>query len=118
MCAFVTASTKLGSQLFRRVVQAEYVEKLESVFQQIDDSGQGMITEARLNEILQDPKVAVYFQTLDLDVHEGRDSSKFHSAQASVSNAHSSKPESELDLACMAGTALFHILDNGDAGRS
>lgn len=62
--------------------KAEYVEKLESVFQQIDDSGQGMITEARLNEILQDPKVAVYFQTLDLDVHEG--------------------------------TALFHILDNGD----
>jgi len=62
--------------------KAEYVEKLEGVFQQIDESGQGMITEARLNEILQDPKVAVYFQTLDLDVHEG--------------------------------TALFHILDNGD----
>ena len=37
-----------------------------------------MITEARLNEILQDPKVAVYFQTLDLDVHEGRVPSKLH----------------------------------------
>ena len=51
--------------------QAEYVEKLENVFKQIDDSGQGMITEERLNQILEDPKVAIYFQTLDLDVHEG-----------------------------------------------
>ena len=41
------------------------------MFQQLDDSGHGMITEERLNQMLEDPKVAVYFQTLDLDVHEG-----------------------------------------------
>ncbi|OLQ02052.1 hypothetical protein AK812_SmicGene15157 [Symbiodinium microadriaticum] len=38
---------------------------LEIIFRAIDDSGDGIITEARMNEI------AAYFQTLDLDVHEG-----------------------------------------------
>ncbi|CAJ1449447.1 unnamed protein product [Effrenium voratum] len=62
--------------------KAEYVGKLESVFQTLDESGQGMITEDGLNKMLADPKVKAYFQTLDVDVQEG--------------------------------TALFHILDNGD----
>ncbi|CAK8990172.1 unnamed protein product [Durusdinium trenchii] len=51
--------------------KAEYVEKLEAIFRAIDDSGDGIITEARMNEILSNDKVAAYFQTLDLDVHEG-----------------------------------------------
>ncbi|CAK9027574.1 unnamed protein product [Durusdinium trenchii] len=41
-----------------------------------------MITEERLNAMLENPRVKAYFDTLDLAVHEG--------------------------------TALFHILDNGD----
>lgn len=51
--------------------KAEYVEKLERIFRAIDDSGDGIITEARMNEILSNDKIAAYFQTLDLDVHEG-----------------------------------------------
>eukprot|EP00439_Symbiodinium_sp_Y106_P015469 s4342_g2.t1 len=51
-------------------MKAEYVQKLESVFMAIDDSGNGMITEERLRDILSRPEVAAYFQTLDLDVHE------------------------------------------------
>ncbi|CAK9057053.1 unnamed protein product [Durusdinium trenchii] len=51
--------------------KAEYVEKLEGIFQAIDDTGDGMITEERLTFILDNPKVKAYFQTLDVDVHEG-----------------------------------------------
>lgn len=54
----------------RMRMKAEYVQKLESVFMAIDDSGNGMITEERLRDILSRPEVAAYFQTLDLDVHE------------------------------------------------
>jgi len=52
--------------------KAEYVGKLEAVFQAIDKCGDGMISEERLTEILSNPKVAAYFQTLELDVHESR----------------------------------------------
>ncbi|CAJ1435319.1 unnamed protein product, partial [Effrenium voratum] len=62
--------------------KAQYVQKLESIFEAIDETGNGMITEERLNQILENPRVKAYFETLDLAVHEG--------------------------------TALFHILDNGD----
>jgi len=51
--------------------KAEYVEKLEGIFKAIDDGGDGMITEERLTYILDNPKVKAYFQTLDVDVHEG-----------------------------------------------
>eukprot|EP00439_Symbiodinium_sp_Y106_P074154 s118_g14.t1 len=47
--------------------KAEYVERLEAVFKAIDRTGDGMITEERLEEILSHPKVAAYFNTLDLD---------------------------------------------------
>lgn len=50
--------------------KAEYVERLEAVFKAIDRTGDGMITEERLEEILSHPKVAAYFNTLDLDVQE------------------------------------------------
>eukprot|EP00439_Symbiodinium_sp_Y106_P005500 s1438_g1.t1 len=58
----------------------KYTRKLDEMFKALDESG--VITEARLNSLLHDPTVKAYFETLDLDVHEG--------------------------------TALFHILDNGD----
>lgn len=50
--------------------KADYVRKLEHLFQAIDSSGSGLITEERLTQILGNPKVAALFQTLDLDVHE------------------------------------------------
>ena len=51
--------------------KAKYVEKLETVFKKLDESGEGLITKAHLNQVFQDPKVKAYFQTLDVDVHEG-----------------------------------------------
>jgi len=51
--------------------KAQYVAKLESIFLAIDDSGDGIISEERLNDILQNPKVAAYLETLELDLHEG-----------------------------------------------
>lgn len=50
--------------------KAEYVKKLESFFKAIDEFGDGLITEERLTDILSNPKVAAYFATLDVDVHE------------------------------------------------
>ncbi|CAE7927834.1 Cacna1i, partial [Symbiodinium sp. KB8] len=40
----------------RMRMKAEYVQKLESVFMAIDDSGNGMITEERLRDILSRPE--------------------------------------------------------------
>lgn len=62
--------------------RAAYIEQLEGVFRAIDVTGTGMIGEERLSEILVNPRVKAYFQTIDLDLHEG--------------------------------TALFHLLANGE----
>lgn len=51
--------------------KADYVQRLEGLFRTIDESGQGMITETRLQEMLDNPKVKAYLQTLEIDVHEG-----------------------------------------------
>ena len=51
--------------------KAKYVEKLEKIFKKLDESGEGLITKAQLHQVFQDPKVKAYFQTLDVDVHEG-----------------------------------------------
>ncbi|CAJ1382278.1 unnamed protein product [Effrenium voratum] len=48
----------------------QYVKKLEAVFRAIDATGDGMITEDRLTDMLSNPLVSTYFQTLDVDVHE------------------------------------------------
>jgi len=50
--------------------KAQYVKKLEEVFMAIDQSGDGMISEERLANILSNPKAVAYFQTLDVDVTE------------------------------------------------
>jgi len=71
------AEHQLKVQMRKRTL---YTRKLDEMFKALDESG--VITEARLNSLLHDPTVKAYFETLDLDVHEG--------------------------------TALFHILDNGD----
>ena len=51
--------------------KAAYIEQLEGVFRAIDTNGSGIITEERLSEILMNPKVKAYFQTMDLELHEG-----------------------------------------------
>lgn len=51
-------------------LKEHYVNKLEGIFRAIDETGNGLISEERLSSILSNPKVAAYFQTLDLDVHE------------------------------------------------
>ncbi|CAJ1351601.1 unnamed protein product [Effrenium voratum] len=56
--------------------KADYIQRLEGLFRTIDDSGAGMITEDRLTEILSNPKVKAYFQTLEIDVQEA--STLFH----------------------------------------
>lgn len=53
-------------------LKSQYIAKLERIFRAIDVQGDGVVTEERLMQILANPKVAAYFQTLDLDVHEGR----------------------------------------------
>jgi len=53
-------------------LKSQYISKLERIFRAIDAEGEGVVTEDRLMQILANPKVAAYFQTLDLDVHEGR----------------------------------------------
>mmetsp|Transcript_30616 Transcript_30616/g.68802 ORF Transcript_30616/g.68802 Transcript_30616/m.68802 type:complete len:597 (-) Transcript_30616:125-1915(-) len=52
--------------------KAQYVSKLEMMFKAIvDDSGNSMITEERLNALLSHPTVKAYLETLDLAVPEG-----------------------------------------------
>ncbi|CAL1169364.1 unnamed protein product [Cladocopium goreaui] len=51
-------------------LKEQYVNKLEGIFRAIDETGNGLISEERLSSILSNPKVAAYFQTLDLDVHK------------------------------------------------
>lgn len=46
------------------------VENLEAIFNAMDKTQDGMITEERLSEMLSNPVVLTYFQTLDIDVHE------------------------------------------------
>mmetsp|Transcript_112013 Transcript_112013/g.267210 ORF Transcript_112013/g.267210 Transcript_112013/m.267210 type:complete len:632 (+) Transcript_112013:40-1935(+) len=52
-------------------LKEKYVEKLEKIFKAIDQDGTGLVSEARLADLLNNPKLAAYFQTLDVDVHEG-----------------------------------------------
>ncbi|CAE7939276.1 TPC1B, partial [Symbiodinium sp. KB8] len=51
--------------------KSAYVMKLKSLFQALDATGKGIITQDVLNQLLEDPKVIAHFQTLELDVHEG-----------------------------------------------
>lgn len=48
----------------------EYIERLEKVFRTLDEFGDGMITQPRLEQLLAEPKVQAYFKTLDVDVTE------------------------------------------------
>ncbi|CAE7287891.1 SCN5A, partial [Symbiodinium sp. CCMP2456] len=50
--------------------KATYVRKLESIFRACDESGDGVLTEDELNELMQDIRVQVYLESLEIDVHE------------------------------------------------
>ncbi|CAE7744895.1 unnamed protein product, partial [Symbiodinium sp. CCMP2456] len=51
----------------RMKLKADFAAKLEGIFNAIDNTGNGMITEDRLAVILENPKVKAYFQLMDLD---------------------------------------------------
>ena len=51
--------------------RSKYVQKLEGIFRAIDKTGKGMVTEARLNDIMSNPSVKAYFRSLDVDLHQG-----------------------------------------------
>eukprot|EP00931_Biecheleriopsis_adriatica_P060159 TRINITY_DN36114_c0_g1_i1.p1 TRINITY_DN36114_c0_g1~~TRINITY_DN36114_c0_g1_i1.p1 ORF type:complete len:610 (+),score=102.00 TRINITY_DN36114_c0_g1_i1:25-1854(+) len=61
---------------------AAYVKNLEDIFHAADVSGDGLISEQELLDLLGDKGVVTYLEALDLEVHQG--------------------------------TALFHLLDDGD----
>eukprot|EP00930_Biecheleria_cincta_P004599 TRINITY_DN105513_c0_g1_i1.p1 TRINITY_DN105513_c0_g1~~TRINITY_DN105513_c0_g1_i1.p1 ORF type:complete len:358 (+),score=55.03 TRINITY_DN105513_c0_g1_i1:1-1074(+) len=66
----------------RKQKMESYVKKLEDIFFAADVSGDGVISEQELMDLLQDTHVIRYLEALDLEVHQG--------------------------------TALFHLLDDGD----
>mmetsp|Transcript_66034 Transcript_66034/g.146682 ORF Transcript_66034/g.146682 Transcript_66034/m.146682 type:complete len:286 (+) Transcript_66034:263-1120(+) len=51
--------------------KAEYIDRLEGVFKTLDVHGAGTLSEEGLNNMLANPKVKAYFQTLEVDVQEG-----------------------------------------------
>jgi len=58
-------------QIMENMTRREkFVRHLQGIFRAIDDTGDGMITQERLEKVLSNPKVRAYFQTLDLDITE------------------------------------------------
>ncbi|CAE7260353.1 ANKRD17 [Symbiodinium microadriaticum] len=58
-------------QIMENMARRErFVRHLQGIFRAIDDTGDGMITQKRLEKVLSNPKVRAYFQTLDLDITE------------------------------------------------
>lgn len=47
-----------------------YVRKLEGIFQACDESGDGVLSEDELTELMRDPRVQVYLESLEIDVQE------------------------------------------------
>lgn len=47
-----------------------YVRKLEGIFQACDESGDGVLSEDELTEVMRDPRVQVYLESLEIDVQE------------------------------------------------
>ena len=56
----------------RLLQNARYVKKLEGIFAAMDDSGDGVLTEDEMTQLLMDQRVQAYLQSLDLDVAEGQ----------------------------------------------
>ncbi|CAE7402074.1 aidB [Symbiodinium necroappetens] len=56
--------------------KATYIHKLESIFNAIDESQDGLIDEDEMNELFMDTRVTTYWETLDIDVMQS--SALFH----------------------------------------
>lgn len=56
----------------RLLQNARYVKKLEGIFAAMDDSGDGVLSEDEMTQLLMDQRVQAYLQSLDLDVAEGQ----------------------------------------------
>ncbi|CAE7236698.1 Scn11a [Symbiodinium pilosum] len=56
--------------------KATYIHKLESIFNAIDESQDGLIDEEEMNELFMDSRVTTYLETLDIDVMQS--SALFH----------------------------------------
>lgn len=56
----------------RLLQNARYVKKLEGIFAAMDESGDGLLTEDEMTQLLQNPRVQAYLQSMDLDVAEGQ----------------------------------------------
>ncbi|CAK9022612.1 Sodium channel protein type 11 subunit alpha (NaN) (Sensory neuron sodium channel 2) (Sodium channel protein type XI subunit alpha) (Voltage-gated sodium channel subunit alpha Nav1.9) [Durusdinium trenchii] len=50
--------------------KSTYVRKLEGIFAACDESGDGVLTENELTELMRDPRVQVYLESLEIDVRE------------------------------------------------
>eukprot|EP00434_Breviolum_minutum_P015758 symbB.v1.2.013884.t1/scaffold997.1/size145858/3 len=48
--------------------KATYIHKLESIFNAVDESQDGLLSEEELNELFKDSRVMTYLETLDIDV--------------------------------------------------
>ncbi|CAJ1347925.1 unnamed protein product, partial [Effrenium voratum] len=74
---FVKETLEVASNDAEVIVQerirqkAMYVSKLEAIFMAMDDSGDGLLSEAEMNEWLMNERVQAYLSSLDLDVAEG-----------------------------------------------
>lgn len=56
----------------RLLQNARYVKKLEGIFAAMDESGDGLLTEDEMTQLLLNPRVQAYLQSMDLDVAEGQ----------------------------------------------
>lgn len=50
--------------------KATYIHKLESIFNAVDESQDGLLSEEELNELFRDSRVTTYLETLDIDVQQ------------------------------------------------
>ncbi|CAK9022734.1 Sodium channel protein type 11 subunit alpha (NaN) (Sensory neuron sodium channel 2) (Sodium channel protein type XI subunit alpha) (Voltage-gated sodium channel subunit alpha Nav1.9) [Durusdinium trenchii] len=61
---------QLRKRIDRLHKKSTYVRKLEGIFAACDESGDGVLTENELTELMRDPRVQVYLESLEIDVRE------------------------------------------------
>ncbi|CAE7262265.1 SCN5A, partial [Symbiodinium necroappetens] len=52
--------------------KGKYIKRLEGIFRAMDESGDGVLSEAEMSVVLADAKVQAYLASLDLDLNEGQ----------------------------------------------
>jgi len=56
----------------RLTKKAKFVQKLEGVFQAMDESGDGLLSEEEMSDLLEDKKVQAYLESLEVAVPESK----------------------------------------------